>query len=433
MTMRLSLTFGRKKLRLTVLLMLLLAAASPAMAGEHLLRPAGTMQASATQTPIRSRAALEAYLQHAVSAGAKTPFDRFSPGAKLRFLGGLEFNERGLSNFKVDDLSEELSADEIRRVLALFGREETAALIAPSPKPRGTAGTSKMPAVLSDVERRFNEFYVASIHPTKNETDLEAAHRYRRMFAALFPEDGDIEALKRLDAHDLRLVFRAALTAAFLDAELAHVLSMASTLRELETRGEASDREVENVYERLLAARGFEQARQFIAAHPQVKLPPQPNLRDTIVLPGQATVWMADADGNGMSRTVVDLDPVQILVMAGCHFAKDAAREIAADAELGPVFRQHARWLSLPPGHESFDAIREWNQTFPDAPMQMLYDRAEWPMFEHWAMPTFYIFRGGRIIDSVVGWRSPEQQGALRDALQRAGLLQASANTTDKR
>jgi hypothetical protein len=110
------------------------------------------------------------------------------------------------------------------------------------------------------------------------------------------------------------------------------------------------------------------------------------------------------------------------MVLAGCHFAADAARDIVADPLLGPVFRAHARWLSLPPGQEDMQALRDWNREHPQAPMEMLYDRTEWPMFTRWAMPTFYVVRGGKVFGSMAGW-SPSSREELVALLRRTGLL----------
>src|SRR3546814_2043267 len=124
------------------------------------------------------------------------------------------------------------------------------------------------------------------------------------------------------------------------------------------------------------------------------------------------------------SSDVCPSDP-QMPVTAGCHFAVDAAEDIAADPVLGPAFARHAHWLVSTPGIESIDAARDWNQRLPDAQVEMIHDRGEWSIFPTWSMPKFHIVRDGKVIETVKGWpRSPaSNRQPLIDALRRAGLL----------
>jgi len=140
----------------------------------------------------------------------------------------------------------------------------------------------------------------------------------------------------------------------------------------------------------------------------------------------QARPWLpTDNSGRRLTRTAIDLEPTQILVTAGCHFSADAAEDISADPVLGPVFARHAHWLVGTPGVESIDAVRQWNQRFPDAQAEMIHDRGEWAIFPIWSMPTFHIVRDGKVVETVKGWpRSPaSSRQPLIDALRRAGLL----------
>lgn len=133
-----------------------------------------------------------------------------------------------------------------------------------------------------------------------------------------------------------------------------------------------------------------------------------------------------DVHGKAMIRTVFDLAPAQILVIAGCHFSEDAAEDISSDPVLGPVFAAHAQWLMLPPGQENLDAVRRWDSRFPKAQAAMLYSREEWTLLpETWRMPTFLIVRDGKVIDRITGWpRNPSgNRQPLIDALTRARFL----------
>jgi hypothetical protein len=138
-------------------------------------------------------------------------------------------------------------------------------------------------------------------------------------------------------------------------------------------------------------------------------------------------VWRVDGSGRKLTRAVVDLAPLQIVVTASCHFSKDAARDITADALLGPVFEKRAQWLVPAPGSESIDAVRLWNTELPRALVAMIYDREEWSLLPHWNMPTFFIVREGKVIDAESGWASgdPRDRAELVALLRRNGLLPA--------
>jgi hypothetical protein len=122
---------------------------------------------------------------------------------------------------------------------------------------------------------------------------------------------------------------------------------------------------------------------------------------------------------------MVTLEGLRILVTASGHFSKDALREISADAQLGPVFARHAVWLSEAPGVAAFADVKEWNQEFPQTPILMIHDRAEWSLLPRWRLPEFYVVRDGAVVDSTSGWQpgSAAFRGALLKLLERNGLL----------
>lgn len=393
--------------------------------GEEESVKTGALQAAAAPSPIiRSRAELDAYLSE--TGSRKTPLDRLTPGAQGRFLRSLEFGDKGLRNFKIDDLSAELTREEIRDILALFDMGRIAESITPAD---ATRPASRNPDIASRFtsafERRFDQFHGATdLRP--DETTLQAAARLGAAFDTLFPEVADRAALQRLDDHDLRLAYRAAVTANLPVALPQRIATMQAVFDELQARDMASQQNHLQLHRVLVSARMFDEARRFADAHQDAHLPSLPALNDAGDLPtGHPTVWRMDEGGKSWSRSAIDLDPVQIIVTSGCHFAEDAARAISSDPLLGPVFQHHARWLSLPPGSESFDDVRNWNLQYPNASMDMVHDRAEWPMFERWIMPTFYIFKNGKIVDSVSGWPPQPTREHLIAALARAGLLPA--------
>lgn len=72
---------------------------------------------------VKSSEELKNYLKR---AGNSSPLDKLSPIAKTRFIESLSFNQNGLSQYRYDDLQNELNATGIYKVLRIFGAEQSA-------------------------------------------------------------------------------------------------------------------------------------------------------------------------------------------------------------------------------------------------------------------------------------------------------------------
>lgn len=388
-------------------------------------RKVASARTSAT-SPIRSQLQLDAYLK----AHARTPLDGLSPGARERFLLSLRFGGKGLGGFDPTDLAEELTQQQIRDVMAMFGEDMEA--YAPESRLADPPGPATKPIAdnrgMSAVEKRYNLFYRTD-RDARNLDDRAYEAAIAERFDALFAETRDAAKLKRSDDHDLQLLSRAAETTAMTSLQPRHVDAFRNTLQERDRRRQATASDVETMQRLLLATHRYDDAKRLSEDYPDAHLAPLPIFRDSLGASGdRATVWELDGNGTHLTRAVVDLAPTQVWVTASCHFSQDAAQDISADPVLAPVFKRHARWMTLPPGSERIDLARDWNRRFPNAQVAMAYDQREWPMLPSWETPVFYIIRDGRVIDSVIGWtRNPaESRQPLIDALSRAGLLTAT-------
>lgn len=123
-----------------------------------------------------------------------------------------------------------------------------------------------------------------------------------------------------------------------------------------------------------------------------------------------------------MLRKPVDMQvPLRIVVVAGCHFSVDAVRAIRADPQLAKLFHEHAMWLANE--RESLPAVLDWNRQFTDQPMNVAWRNSEWPMPDLSHIPTFYIFRHGKLVDQWIGWPADTGMQTLRAHLRKDGLL----------
>jgi len=256
--------------------------------------------------------------------------------------------------------------------------------------------------------------------------DLTYAANIQREYEANFSQINGTDDLRAASDANLALQWQAVSSTAFYSDDGGVADAAVRVHAELDRRGVADAKATDRVFNALLKARRFDAARDFAARHPDAKLAAVPQFIDTDT-GDMPSAWQFSADGSKAKRIGIDLKPLQVIVVAGCHFSEDAARELSSDPVLGPVFARHARWISLPPGGENLDALAEWNRKYPQAPMVAIHDRSEWALVSHWAMPTFAIVKDGKVVDSTRGWSSdgPEFRAQLVALLERTGLMQA--------
>jgi hypothetical protein len=379
---------------------------------------------SVDATPfIATRDQLYAYL----AAHPDSAINALSPGARERFLISLHFNEKGLASFNYNDIADELSDEQIRELLSSFGRQEYASAAKSRAQQIGADQRASKNAGISTRERQYNDFYLASEIDDAGDTQTRTQRlgaSFDAKLSTLYSKDG----LRRASNHELRLLQRAALEVGRTTNLPRHVAAFDHVFAERTRRKLVSSDDVRSLRNLYLTRHQFKEANALALAHPSTALPPLPQFQDAIgAAAGRATVWRLDEAGQQLTRAAVNLAPLQIIVTAGCHFSEDAARDISQDELLGPVFAQRAQWLVLAPGHESIDAARDWNRELPHTPIAMIYDREEWSALPHWRMPTFFIIRDGKVIDSAIGWVTglAESRDQLIATLRRTGLLPA--------
>lgn len=196
-----------------------------------------------------------------------------------------------------------------------------------------------------------------------------------------------------------------------------------SGLRVLEERRAARPGDIRAAYGLLVAGRRFEQARLFLATHPELDEPEPPRLLGWHSDAREAAeMRVGEADGT-LEWASVDVAALPRILVIGhplCHFTQDAARAIEADPVLKALFAAHAKWLAPQDQTTDFTTFRQWNAEHPDMPMTIAYRAADFPMIDRWSTPTFYFIDRGRVVSQVIGWprggRREEILAAYRDA-----------------
>jgi hypothetical protein len=381
--------------------------------------------AGAADAPIRSRADLDAHLR---DRAADSPLNALSPGARERFLYSLRFGERGgLVGASGVDVADELTQPQILAIFELFGPE-----LVPYAPPslleevRGVERNVRSREQIGAVERRYIDYFKAI-------TDVREAGAEEQLRAMTSAFDAHLaglykaRAMTRLDDRELRLLRRAVQEVSMATREARHLEAFRVVFEERKRRNLLSSGDLQTLHSLLMSAHRIADVRRLTGEFPNAGLPRLPSFRDAIGdRPGVATVWRLDSDGRQLTRELVDLGPVQILVTASGNHSKDAADDIRADVVLGPVFARHARWLVQAPGVEAVDDARQWNRERPEAPVFMIYDRAEWQVLPRWRTPEFYVVRDGKVLDSSDGWErgSGKYREQLIAMLTRHGLME---------
>jgi len=383
---------------------------------------------ASTSPPIRTQAQLQSYLRE--TPIRSTPLAPLPPASRRRFLAELQFRPHGAA-IHFGEPAAELTYPQIVQLYALFGQQPPFADMGVTPARQRRLELERtedarrrgcVPAHCpeSEVERRFDA--LSAIKPRFSLPDAQrftAEKRdYDRLFGGFFH---DPDALRKLGAPDLRLLARALDVAAlYAVPDVGHVDQLQRVRQEMQRRGMIDDADFEDLYQALIGTRQFDAAARLRREHPGMHAAPLPSfVHEPPPENGRPTALSVDTRTDTMRRQAFDLGgPLRIVVIAGCHFSEDAARAIEADAQLRPLFERHSLWLASPA--QPIEDVSTWDRQFPGLPMHVAWRQDEWSMLPDWGMPTYYVFRHGRLAERFHGWLGTAR---LKQELRRAGAL----------
>lgn len=361
------------------------------------------------KTVIRSVEELTRHLAQTANKGSA--LDAMPVGARKRFLAQLRFGAGGVGGFGTADLEDTLTHAQIIEVMALFGLQRYAEQL------QGLATVRKPRDFESGFEVRFDAFNAAlDLKSTPKANGIEAS--YRQLLGSGAP----VELAKALDAYDRALLFRAMLRVLRADTVPGQAEQCGQVLALLRGYGEQTRNQVSPLFDTLVTLRQFDLADQLAREYTEVslsKVPERAFVGDA--KSGLNTTLQVSADGQRLSRGTLDLaHGLHIVVVAGCHFAKDAAIAISAEPSLNRLFEQHAVWLA--PASERISDVAEWNRQLPSQPIQIAWRERDWPQIPSWNMPTFYVFRDGALLKQWSGWPPDSGMAELLEGLHDAGV-----------
>ncbi|MBN7136816.1 hypothetical protein A7A76_18900 [Lysobacter enzymogenes] len=273
---------------------------------------------------------------------------------------------------------------------------------------------------------------MVGINKMRELTPMQKGRRLERAYATHFAPL-EKRPLQSVPAEDLQAMFEAADMLAFYAAfdrserGVRYLERMIAADGALRAKGIRRADNARSLYGGLIAARRFDEAKAFAAATPELDAPALPAF-DTVADFDPARPAYYELVGPGRMR-LRNAEPLgrgpRIVVVSGCHFARDAALAIGADARLKHAFSQgQALWLGAPERSLDTKDIAEWNAELPHARMVVAYRPEPWRDIDFSSMPRFHVFKDGKLLGSHSGWGRSSPAPELLDLLRRAGLLE---------
>jgi len=382
--------------------------------------------------PIQSRADLQRYLD--ATPIAESPLSRLSPMGRRRFLEEINFTARGIGGYGTADLEAELTAEDIREVLALFGLHASSGLLSDAREVNRNDRPSRWPVPREPtaIGLKFDQLRALDRLPADPTAGLTGDARaramhdgYDRMFGA------GPSLLAEVSDTDLDLLFRAAGVVIGATNDPRYFNDMDRLLAELQVRELAQKGHYRSMHRALVLTRNFDRADALARAHPSLEFSVTPEIVDEVAPDYTGpTIWSVGQDRYRLVHQALELDAPAVIIVttdpSRCHFSREAMTAIESDPVLGPLFAKHATWLVPQAGSLDVELLQQWNHEHPGAGASLAVDAREWPAIDEWATPTFYFFSNGELAAKVVGW--PRGEAGHRDevvaALGDIGLLQ---------
>lgn len=284
----------------------------------------------------------------------------------------------------------------------------------------------------SGVEERFNRLY-AIAQETFGQPDLARIAQIEKSYAAEFGAMAP-SGLPGVSDADLALVFRAAETVEFYSRDSAYLAPMRAVLAELERRGIATDAQRTSYFQALVGLRQFDVARSYASANPSLRVEAIPRIDPIRGEKGLPMVYEVDRTGSSLRPRYVDIRTgTKLIVVAHplCAFSRRAMETLAADTELRPLLPD-VLWMAPVDQLLFLDVVSNWNQSHPLTRIVLARRLSDWPMFQNWATPHFYLLRDGKLVDDFAGWPKSGNRNRLVQLLKKGRLLNHGSVPTDR-
>lgn len=372
---------------------------------------------------VRSKAELDRHLR----AGA-TPLDAFTPFGKREFIADLVWNSdgKGIGGLSMAPMIRELRNEQVKSLLDFLDLKELSASIVrtlPQSPPlrfgepdRAIEREWKAISTLIDTHLRSEE----TAGTTTDLGFVEVVAYYNATLGVVLHQSD----LSSLSLADLMLISDAASNVASATGDSAAYQDMRTVFSELERRKVDTRRIFDaRMLASLVAQRQFDDARKFLAEHPDPYSEKIPDLVDSLGTGFRGrSVMDFDPQTNSLHRQAIPSTAgTQVIMMVGatCHFSLDALEAIAANSKLRSRLHQAKLLILTPPGANlQLAAAGRWNTRHPELPMRIPWSREEWKPVGVAQVPQFLILENGKLVQRIVGWDG--NQSVLFNALSKA-------------
>jgi hypothetical protein len=219
-----------------------------------------------------------------------------------------------------------------------------------------------------------------------------------------------IKIKSNLSERDLDLLLDASETAFFYKPTSGSFGLISSTIDEFSARGVFSPKHFRILFDGLLVLRRFEEAASLLDRHPELNH--DLTVPEVFEGPDQGTqgtqsrsVLAFNADDRTLEerRVSVDNKIVAIMQPQACQFSRVSLKEIEASPELKSGFEKSGLFL-LPFSYPLQGGYLESLSDEFESTLVVPFDIGQWSDIEDWAFPTFYVYEGGKIVETHEGW-----------------------------
>jgi hypothetical protein len=257
--------------------------------------------------------------------------------------------------------------------------------------------------------------------------NIAPAERDRRMEAVLQPVQGDVEkiGLSHLSDGDVKEYFDIEHLAAAYILKPRYAVGMRGAVDEMVRRKLDVTQQQPALVKIYVAARMLDDATEYAALvnDSRVSLPRFDD--EAFSTSAHPTLWYVSGDASDVLRYSFPLDEGVRVVVSGhpwCHFSRNAAKDIEANAKVAALMERYAIWVVPQHPMPNFTDIAQWNMQHPRLRMRIAYRAEEWRDITSWATPIFYFFKDGRLVDSITGWQNAKQSDRLLAAFHTVGV-----------
>lgn len=383
-------------------------------------------QTDAPASPVaRTQDGLRALLRSA----RPTPLDALTPYGRRELIRQMSWRDGKLVGFGSAPLIRELDHAQLAAVLRFLDSADYLPMLGEQlvgPPLRLPAPSARWEQAIVSLRRAAQEDDARRVRAITGVTTTEAAATARR-YKELFGARAGPATLAARPTGDLLVLFDAAALTAGRSPGTTALDDMLRLHGEFVARGVATGRTIDrNVFDALLAAHRFDQARAFAATRAHLAGVPVPLTVDRLGPDYQGrSAFEFDAARNVLTRVALPAPVGSELVMvvgAGCHNSANALAALHADAALqGRLQGMHLTLVTAPNAAIETGLLTRWNAAKPTMPMRVPYSAHEWRAIGGRGVPAFYLLRNGELVDLRIGWPANGKAllGELLDAAAR--------------